>query len=146
MAAPRTSLEFPEMLRALAEDVETLRLRLRGQLHSDGCKGGDPTKCCIAAKGSKGEMDPKLPKMMAEVVNAAKALGGELRQWDGHIRTNMDSLSPSRKAAVLIQFIQSLSLSGRRDVYAVLAKHEQDRPDGLGLTITDRFAGSGDGE
>lgn len=137
MAAPRNPFEFPAMLQGLAADVETLRLRLRAQMHSDSCKGGDDSsRCCIAAKGG---VDPKLPRMLAEVVGAAKALGGEIRMWDGHTRTNLDQMTPARKATIIMRFIQDQPLSGRRDIYAVLARNEADRPDGLQLTVVDKF-------
>lgn len=142
MAAPRNGLEFPDFLKRLADTADVMLRRLEASLHSDSCKRtGDSTKCCIAAKGGL------LPtKALAEVVTAAKSLGGEIRQWDGHIRTNIDKLTPTQLARVMIQFTQGLPLSGRRDLYAVLSKLESERPDGLGLTYTDRFASPGSDE
>lgn len=149
--APKNSLEFPAWLQNLQDMGVTLQRRLQNQMHSDSCtaeaRQRDPAACCIAAKGG---VEPSLTKAYADVVSAAKSLGGEIRQWDGHTASNLDKMSPARKANVCIQFLQSLPLSGRRDVYAVLGKMEQDRPDGLGLTTTDRFsdgparAGSGE--
>lgn len=124
------SLEFPALLQKVAALVEEQIRRVEDDM------GKGLQSSAVKAP------DPLHTKMLVELVGAAKSLGGEIRLWDGHQATNLDKMSPARKANVCIQFLLSLPLSGRRDVYSVLAKSEQDRPDGLGLAITDRFAGA----
>ncbi len=140
--APAKSLEnplaFPDELQALADMVTSERLRLEGDMHSPSCTRTPPGRCCVAASGGS---NPRTLAALKELTIAYTTLGKELRQWSGHIKTNLDTMSPARKAQVMVQFVLDQPLSARRDIYQVLARREADRPDGLGIALVDRFAG-----
>src|SRR5688500_13474148 len=131
MAAPRNPFEFPAELQAAADLCARLRARLEADMDA-GLKGPDHAKAPLKEHAV----------MLRELSSAMTTLGKEIRQWDGHVRTNLDSLTPARKAQVFIRFAQDLPLSGRRELYQVLAGLEKDRPDGLGVVVTDRFSTS----
>lgn len=127
--APRNPFEFPAELQALADLLARQRERLEQDMAA-GLKSPDAQKAPMKEHAL----------MLRDLASAATSLGRELRQWDGHSRTQLDSMTPARKATVVMRFIQDQPLSARRDIYSVLARNEADRPDGLGISITDRFA------
>jgi hypothetical protein len=136
----RNPLQFPEQLQRFADAVHVQQCRLEASMHSDGCKGGsDPARCCLAAKGG---LNKETVTAIKDLAGAYTALGKEIRQWDGHTKTSLDTMSPAKKAQVVVRFILDQPLSARRDIYAVLAKAESDRPDGFGLAVTDKFSTS----
>ena len=127
--SPRNPFEFPAELQALADLLARQRARLEADMEA-GLKSPDAQKAPMKEHAL----------MLRDLASAATSLGRELRQWDGHTRTQLDTMTPARKAQVIMRFIQDQPLSARRDIYAVLSRLESDRPDGLGLSFTDKFA------
>lgn len=132
MPAAKSPFEFPAELQATADLCARLRARLETDMDR-GLKGGDDN--------SKAPLKEHAA-MLRELATATVTLGKEVRAWSGHTRTQLDTMSPAKKAQVVLRFVQDLPLSGRRDFYEVLSRLEADRPDGLTLQLTDRFAGS----
>lgn len=92
-------------------------------------------------RGQKYPMvDAKLTVAMRDLSNAYATLGREYRNWLGHVKTNLDSLSLGRKMQVMVQFVQDLPLGNRREIYQILGTLEAKRPDCITLTVTDQFA------
>jgi hypothetical protein len=85
-------------------------------------------------------VDAKLTTAMRDISNAYATLGREYRNWLGHIKTNLDSLSLGRKMQVMVQFVQDLPLGNRREIYQILSTLESKRPDCITLEVTDQFA------
>lgn len=115
-------LELPDELSKMLAILAEQRRRLEADMNAGMAKNAGPNKDHIyAAK---------------ELAKAMSDLGHEMRMWAGHIKTNMDKMTPARKAQVVIQFVQGeLPVGQRRDLYEVLAKMEADRPDGIKLSI-----------
>lgn len=115
-------LELPDELSKMLAILAEQRRRLESDMNAGMAKSGGPNKDHIhAAK--------ELSKAMSD-------LGHEMRMWAGHIKTNMDKMTPARKAQVVIQFIQGeLPVGAREDLYRVLAKMEADRPDRVPLVV-----------
>lgn len=76
----------------------------------------------------------------AELSRASATLGREMRNWLGATKTSLDKLTPGRKMQVFVEWAQGLPISIRRDLYTVLAGLEGERPDGLKVSVSDRFA------
>ena len=76
---------------------------------------------------------------LKDLATATKSLASEMRAWAGHVKSSMDKMTDAQKARIFMQFIQGLPLSPRRDMYIVLARAENERPDGLGLYMEDKF-------
>lgn len=112
-------LKIPGHLREMLADIENARLQV-GRQQKKQFRGDNA-------------------RLLVNLATASARIAGELRQWAGKIDTEMDKMSPAQKAQVMIQFVQSLPLSARRDVYHVMAGLETERPDGLRLTLKDRF-------
>lgn len=113
---------FPEELQKLADLIAEQRRRLEADMNAGLAAKGGPNKDHIYA--------------VKELAKAMSDLGKEMRQWSGHIKTNLDAMSPARKAQVVIQFIQSeLPVGARRDLYEALARMEIARPDSVALQV-----------
>ena len=118
---------LPDEIEALLKLIAENRVRLERDMNVGLAAKGGPNPVHISA--------------LKELATAMSTLGREARQWAGHIKSSMDKMSPAQKARVVVQFVQNeLPLGARRDLYAVLAKLESERPDGLTLTILDKFS------
>lgn len=125
--------QVPEKLRAMLDLLERQQDTLTTMLARDEK---------LRAGGQTWAYDGKLNKSIAELAGAYSTLAREYRNWLGHIKTNLDSLTLGRKMQVMVQFAQDLPVGNRRDLYSVLAGLESKRPDGFEITITDKFAKS----
>jgi hypothetical protein len=117
---------LPDEIEALLKLIAENRRRLETDMNVGLAAKGGPNPVHIGA--------------LKELATAMSTLGKEARQWAGHQKSNLDKMSPAQKARVVVQFIlNELPLGARRDLYLVLAKNEAERPDGLNLTVVDRF-------
>lgn len=123
--------QVPEKLRSMLALLERQQDTLTSMLARDEK---------IREDGKTWAYDGKLNKSIAELAGAYSTLAREYRNWLGHIKTNLDSLTLGRKLQVMVQFAQDLPIGNRRDLYKVLANLEAQRPDGFDITVTDKFA------
>ncbi len=114
-------LECPTFLRKLLQDLELARLVLARSFADED------------------SWSPKHAEALKSLTTGAKQLSSELRAWGGKTKSELDKMTPAMKTRVMIQFIQGLPISNRRDTYRVLAGLEKERPDGLTLAVKDRF-------
>lgn len=135
-------LAFPDELQKLADLITEERTRVERQMHTPGCdretRGKVEGKCCIAAV----ESNAATRRALVELTQAYTTLGKEIRMWGDYKATQLDKMSPAKKADVLIRFFQSLPLSARLDIYATLAAEESRRPGGIKLAYDNSFGGS----
>lgn len=121
----------PDELHKMMELIATQRSRLEADM------GLGPN--AVPGMQAKGGPNKDQIYCAKELAAAYATLGKELRQWSGHLKSSLDSMTPARKAQVMVQFIQDCPLGIRRDLYAVLATLEGKRPDGLKLSVSDPF-------
>lgn len=123
--------QVPEKLKSMLDLLERQQDTLTQMLDRDER---------LRDEGRTWAYDSKLNKSIAELAGAYSTLAREYRNWLGHIKTNLDSMTLGRKMQVMVQFTQDLPIGNRRELYAVLAGLEAARPDGFEMTISDKFA------
>jgi hypothetical protein len=117
---------LPDEIEALLKLIAENRARLERDMNVGLAAKGGPNPVHISA--------------LKDLSTAMSTLGKEARQWAGHTKSSLDKMSPAQKARVVVQFIQNeLPRGARRELYEVLVKHEGERPDGLTLTVVDKF-------